>query len=213
MDNTISTLLKMFESFFKRAILPSIMLLAFLYILQTYNAKIDILPTIENKNYLLLFMISITLSFIMSILTQSIFDNNLKNNFNGKFFYISENNILKLLREKVIDKFTKENSVFKDIEYNDYFLYQVIGRELAFIKPETKTTRYMDEIKSAGIVFLSIVITIFIVMITYHSFITIIIELFIITLVIIFSFDYIKSKYRSRAIRIYVNYLIGDKSW
>jgi len=212
MDNTISTLLKIFDSFFKRAILPSIMLLAFLYILQTYNTKIDILlPSIEEKNYLLLFMLSITLSYIMSILTQSIFDNHLKNNFYGRFFYTSENRTLDLLREKVINKLKKENDIFEDIEYSDYFLYQVIGRKLAFIKPETKTTRYMDEIKSAGIIFLSIIITIFVVMITYHSFMNVIIELLLIGLIFIFSFDYIKSKYRSRAIRIYINYLIENK--
>ena len=104
-----------------------------------------------------------------------------------------------------------ENDIFEDIENSDYFLYQVIGRKLAFIKPETKTTRYMDEIKSAGIIFLSIIITIFVVMITYHSFMNVIIELLLIGLIFIFSFDYIKSKYRSRAIRIYINYLIENK--
>jgi len=212
MDNTISTILKMFESFFKRAILPSFMLLSFLWILQIYNEKINILPNIITDNYILLFILSIVLSFIMSILTQSVFDNNLKNNFNGKFFYKSENNTLNLLRKKVIEKFTQENIVFSDMEYNDYFLYQVIGRELAFIKPETKITRYMDEIKSAGIVFLSIGITSLIFMVKEPSIIKIIIGLAVIGFVSIFSFDYIKAKYRSRAIRMYINYLIGDKS-
>jgi len=212
MDNTISTILKMFESFFKRAILPSFMLLSFLCILQIYNEKINILPKIIADNYILLFMLSIVLSFIMSILTQSVFDNNITKNFNSKIFYKSANDTLDLLREKVTDKFKKKNSTFNNIEeYSDYFLYQVIGRELAFIKPETKTTRYVDEIKSAGIVFLSIVITIFIVMITYHSVIYIIIELASIGFILMFAFDYIKAKYRSRAIRMYVNYLIGDK--
>jgi len=212
MDNTISTLLKMFESFFKRAILPSIILLSYIYILQMYNTKIDILPTIDTNNYMLLFMLSISLGFVMSIFTQSIFDNNFTKNFNGKFFYKSDNKTLELLREKVIEKLKNENSIFENIICNDYFLYQVIGRELSFIKPETKTTRYMDEIKSAGIVFLSIVIVIALSMIKYHSFIHIIVELVSIVFVLMFAFDYIKAKYRSRAIRMYVNYLMGDKS-
>ena len=47
-------------------------------------------------------IISTLLKIFESILTQSIFDNHLKNNFYGRFFYTSENRTLDLLREKVI---------------------------------------------------------------------------------------------------------------
>jgi hypothetical protein len=209
MDKTLSILLEMFKDFFKRAVFPSIFLLGTVYILEIIDKNIQLLPTIKSENYIYIFVIIIISSFIMSILTQGIFDNNLKRNFKTKIFFTYENELLDSLRDKCSEKLKHENEIFDNMEHTDALLYQIIGRKLAFIQPPTKTKRYVDEVKSAGIVFLSLLISLFIYLIYNFSLILLLCFLLISALLLLLAFDYIKSKYRSRAIRIYVNYLIG----
>jgi len=218
MDNTISILLKTFESFFKRSVLPSSVLLLFLFIsnkadITIFFQKINPILELEYGTYILTLMIIIsliTLSFLMSILTQIVFDNTMKKNFNSLFLY--NNTTLNNLRDKVITKLQQEeNDKFENIEHTDYFLYQVIGRKLESFSIKTDTRRYIDDIKSSGIIFLSFILTILLKIITHFDIIYFLFEILLILTTWFIAWEYLKSKYRSRAIRIYINYLIGDK--
>lgn len=210
-------LLKQFESFFKRSLLPSSVLLLFLFIsnkidITIFLKKIDPILKLEYGTYILILIIIVSfiaLSFFMSILTQIIFDNAMKKNFNSLFLY--NNSTLNILREKVITKLQQEeNDKFKNIEHTDYFLYQVIGRKLEFFTVKTNTRRYIDDIKSSGIIFLSFMLTFAINIITHFDIIYFLFGILLILTTWFLAWEYLKSKYRSRAIRIYVNYLIGD---
>ena len=208
----METLLKQFDSFLKRSMLPSSVLILFLVIF-FYNQVIDILGNFSSisENYLfiaiflgIIFLIAV--SFIISIIVQMIFDNTLKKNFNSSLLYPHENIRLIKLRNRAISKLKKESENFDDMELNDYFLYQVLGRKLKFLEYSTSTTRYIDETKSAGSIYIAISTALII-----QSFINfLIIYPFTIIGLYFFIRSYIKSKYRSRAIRIYTNYLIWD---
>jgi len=209
----METLLKQFDSFLKRSMLPSSVLIVVILLLthenlsnyQEYFAKL----VDENNIYIVYFLILVSLvaiSFIMSILTQIIFDNTMKKNFNAFFFYKHENQLLEKLRAKSIAKLNKESKEFEGIELTDSFLYQVIGRKLQFFKKPTPTTRYIDETKSTGSIAISIMLALFWQLIQECS------CLYIFFIIIIYAIAraYILSKYRSRAIRIYTNYIIGN---
>ena len=215
----MDTLLKQFDSFLKRSMFPSSVLILIL-LLFSYD-KIDIyknkVSTLVETNYffIILFMmiiLLIALSFLMSILTQIFFDNMMKRNFNSYLLYQHENYILDTLRDKSINKLKQENNEFNDIELTDFFLYQILGRKLQFLKYKTNTKRYVDETKSAGSIFIAFIIALIIQIVINFS----IYNLFFGFVLIIFTYflarEYIKSKYRSRAIRIYTNYLIGDNN-
>jgi uncharacterized membrane protein YhaH (DUF805 family) len=220
----METLLKQFDSFLKRSMLPSSVLISILMLfsyresenfnsfIESYQSKIDIIQG-EYLLVFLLFILLIAISFVMKILTQILFDNMLKQNFKSHLLYFHENHMLLVLRLRSIEKLKQENHEFDEIEMTDFFLYQVIGRKLQFLEHPTNTKRYIDDTKSAGSIFIAFLITIFIIAIKLliqneilYSLITILFMLF--TWVI--AIEYIKSKYRSRAIRIYTNYLIGN---
>ncbi|CAA6807962.1 MAG: Unknown protein [uncultured Sulfurovum sp.] len=213
----METLLKQFDSFLKRAILPISVLVSVLLLFQykeclNTNKKNCLEQYIHNPNnedYLLILFIIIlviALSFIMKILIQLFFDNFLKKNFNSFIFYCNENYTLKVLRLKSIQKLKKENHAFNDIEMTDFLLYQVIGRKLQFVEHPTNTKRYIDDAKSAGSIFIAIIIAIIIKSYLYESYW----GLFLIPFMYFIALEYIISKYRSRAIRMYTNYLIGE---
>jgi len=209
----METLLKQFDSFLKRSMLPSSVLIVVTLLLTHENlAKYqeDFAKLVDENNiYIVYFLILVSLvaiSFIMSILTQIIFDNTMKKNFNAFLFYKNENQLLEQLRAKSIAKLNKESKEFEGIELTDSFLYQVIGRKLQFLKKPTPTTRYIDETKSTGSIAISIMLALFWQVIQEYSCLNI---LFIITIYAI-ARAYILAKYRSRAIRIYTNYIISD---
>lgn len=216
----METLLKQFDSFLKRSMLPSsvliVILLLFSLIVFSEEKitvyKSTVLEYIKDIDVFILSFLLIVLltaiSFIMSILTQIIFDNTMKKNFNSRLFYKHENALLDTLRIKSIIKLNKESNLFNDIELTDYFLYQVLGRKLQFLEYPTKTTRYIDEIKSSGSIFISFMISFVLKIIFDFSWVHLFIGIFLIISTYFLARGYIKSKYRSRAIRIYTNYLI-----
>jgi hypothetical protein len=162
--------------------------------------------------FFLLIVLLLAISFTMSIFTQVFFDNTMKKNFNGYLFYKHENALLDTLRAKSIIKLNKESDIFNEIELTDYFLYQVIGRKLQFLEQLTKTTRYIDEIKSSGSIFIAFIFASGIQIKIDFSKSSLFIGLLLIVSIYFLAKDYIKSKYRSRAIRIYTNYLIGENN-
>ena len=213
----MDTLLKQFDSFLKRSMLPSsvLVLILILFAYKDNSLKDFFIGYINiiNDNYFLIFMtfiLFIAISFIMKVLTQIFFDNMLKRDFNSIFLYFHENEILMILRKKSIEKLQKENTEFDEIELTDFFLYQVLGRKLQFLEHKTDTKRYIDDTKSAGSIFIAIIIALLIQIILNFGLLYCLIGILLILATYFLAIEYIKSKYRSRAIRIYTNYLIGD---
>lgn len=213
----MDTLLKQFDSFLKRSMLPSsvLVLILILFAYKDNSLKDFFIGYINiiNDNYFLIFMtfiLFIAISFIMKVLTQICFDNMLKRDFNSIFLYFHENEILMILRKKSIEKLQKENTEFDEIELTDFFLYQVLGRKLQFLEHKTDTKRYIDDTKSAGSIFIAIIIALLIQIILNFGLLYCLIGILLILATYFLAIEYIKSKYRSRAIRIYTNYLIGD---
>ena len=219
----METLLKQFGGFIKRSMLPASVLLLFLVIFlynkKTFTSNIKELHKLfENNIYLegfIIFTLLISLSFFMAILTQLLFDNLMKENFNPLLpIYKHESHLLNQLREKTIKQLQEENPEFQDLKHTDFLLYQIIGRKLQFYSYKTDTRRYIDEIKSGGSIFIAIIIAFLIkliTLITLEKWISIILSIFLILIIFTIALEYILSKYRSRNIRMYINYIIGDK--
>jgi len=217
----METLLNKFESFIKRSMLPASVLLLFLSLLalkdETLSKLINNFNLLENQNFYstiaIILILLISLSYIIAILTQFAFDNHLKKNFNSILFYKNENHTLNLLREKTILKLEQETNEFEAIEYTDYLLYQIIGRKLQFLKYPTNTKRYINDIKSSGSIFISMLILLFLEVIIHIQRIgLVLIGLIIMGGIFFIAKEYLLSKYRSRSIRIYTNYLLGDNN-
>ena len=210
----MNKLIEIFTQFLKRSILPSSTFVILLTIIfyDKINELLKNFSFIADKPMYLsivsgFFLISI--SYIITIINQIIFDNTIKKNFNSLFLYPSDNKLLNKLRNKSIEKLKKETSEFNDIDLNDFTLYQIIGRKLQFFKHKTNTSRYIDEIKSAESIYTSIAL----ILIIYLFFIKLNIWYFLLIVILYFLFrSYIVSKFRFRNIRMYINYLIGDLS-
>jgi len=213
----IKEVIVMLQDFIKRALVPSVSF-GFIFIVEYifFKNKIDckviewvdeIIDFIEfDVITTIIFVVSfVGLSYFLSILNQLIYDNFLKKNFNVFPFY--DDKLLSSLRIKVIEKLQhklefidKENtdcSIYK----TDYFLYQAVGRELMYAEKSTKTFRYVDDAKSIGIFFTSLIIVNLLVLNWWY--------LWIVFPIYFIGYLAIKSKYRSRAIRIYINYLLS----
>ena len=205
MEN-FTLIIKNFEDFIKRSILPSASFMLFLLIFDIVLNKHRITIFLDNEHsYLTIGFITLAfigLTNLLSILQQSIYDNRLKENFNGVLFWKSENNDLEKLRLHVNKKLFQD----KKEEYKkDYDLYQIIGKSME-IKKE-----YVNQAKSFGIMMVSLMIVTFIYICTLIASEEFSIEFFsaiiFIGIVYLIGKDLVKSRYRSRARRIYQNYL------
>lgn len=224
----IEILLKQFENFVKRALIPSVsFVITFLFIGcilvyindSNFNqiSSIYLSIKITNNVWFIGLILLIGLSFFLSIVHQLIYDNLLKRNFDS-FCSNLQKSLLSKYRLLVIEKLKKEDKTLYDNFENEYFtdnhLYQILGRKLSYFDKLTNTKRYVDESKSIGIFFISIILSLTLWNIFYffkdiYSFI--LPSIFISLILYIMGFFLIKSKYRSRAIRMYINYLLGEK--
>jgi len=203
----IKEIVEKFEDFIKRSVLPSasFMLFFLLYdVLFNEQLAIKFLNNKEHSNLTigLIILAFIGLTNLLSILQQAIYDNRLKSNFDGLFPWKNENSKLSELREKV-------NGHLKKNE-NDYMLYKIIGKGM-------ETREYVNQSKSFGIMFVSLMMVGLIGFISSlvkfnkdmnisnisHSFFILI----FMTVVWYMGRELVKSRYRSRAIKIYTNYL------
>lgn len=217
MDKTIETVFKSFESFIKRALVPSstfLLVAASLYLIFGcfYDGKyIEWLNTLPKLEWYVYLMIFVGLSYVLAILQQATIDNFIKGNY-------SEDTELMNLRNKVIT-LIKETSKFEKSQidesmFTDYFLYQIVGTCQESIKS------YADEAKAIGILTISLIINLFItscligkglVNTCFESFIlTLVVCSFICGLVWCLGFYLTKQRYKARAIRIYTNYLYSN---
>ena len=210
----IAILLKQFENFIKRSLVPSSSFLMFYMIFDILYNKSSLLNFLNQKSHSILLILSMLIIFtgistVLTILHQFFYDNQLKENFEGNYFFNYENQKLITMRNKIIENLKIQTS-------NDYLLYHMIGKKMKNLKKDIKTERYIDDIKAIGILFISLMIVISITAIHYinsiENFTSLKMSIFISLLFILYPIYYlgkelIKSKYRSRSIRIYTNYL------
>jgi len=203
----IKEIVEKFEDFIKRSVLPSasFMLFFLLYdVLFNEQLAITFLNNKEHSNLTigLIILAFIGLTNLLSILQQAIYDNRLKSNFDGLFPWKNENSKLSELREKVNSQLNKNE--------NDYMLYKIIGKGM-------ETREYVNQSKSFGIMFVSLLVVSLIgfrsslieinkdmnISNISHSFLILI----FMAVVWYMGRELVKSRYRSRAIKIYTNYL------
>jgi len=204
-----------FENFIRRAILPSLVLFGILFFVDfiwvnkaLYNeVQTSFKPLLNNEFllYLILTIVLMSISYILSIFTQFAFDNFIKSNYDSKLF---QDETLKLgqLRNEVVSKLHSEKKmVIKGFEFNDFLLYQILG---GILSKSTNTSRYADDSKAAGIVFSSIIIAFVWIGLALKTPVSLVIMTIGTIVVYVIGYEYIKSKYRSRAFRLYINYLL-----
>jgi len=202
----LEAILKQFETFVKRVLLPSSSFVFFLLVYDVLLNSCKILTHLNDITSIILIIIILVafmgLSTVLSILNQAIFDNKLKENFDAKIIFTKENKKLKEERQAVVKLLPK----LSEGEYTDYIIYQKI-----LYKSKDNTDKYVNQAKEVGITFVSFIIVLIISIVTlYHQDSE---RWKIISLLLITSFSYfwglelIKSRYRSRAIRIYSNYI------
>jgi len=213
MDNVVTLidlLFNKFEAFILRAILPSSVFIILMVFVDSISK--NLIFTEDNINFLndqsssLLIVVFIifllTLSYILKFLSQLIFDNFIKTDYDSFLLkiYKTEDQGFKFLRNEVLKKL-KDDYKFNisKIKENDYILYQILGK---LIKIDTK--RYTTDAKEAGIIIVSVMIVIGWYMYLHHNY------WHIITIILLWyiGLTYEKVKYRSRAYRMYVNFLL-----
>lgn len=210
----IDLLFNKFEAFILRAILPSSVFIILMVFVDSISK--NLIFTEDNINFLndqsssLLIVVFIifllTLSYILKFLSQLIFDNFIKTDYDPSIlkFYKKENDGFALLRSKVLEKLqSKYNFDTSKIETNDYVLYQIIGR---LIKIDTK--RYTTDAKEVGIIIVSVMIALGWYIYLSHIYWLVLIMMFLWYL----GLTYEKIKYRSRAYRMYVNFLFDTNN-
>ena len=207
----IKVIVEKFEHFIKRSVLPSASFMLFFLLYDVlFNNKLVINFLDKEHSQLtigLIILAFIGLTNLLSILQQAIYDNRLKSNFNGSVPWKNENIKLNELREKVNTQLGKNE--------NDYMLYKIIGKDM-------DTREYVNQSKSFGIMFVSLMMVSSIGFITSLGQLTENINIstiFISFLILIFialmwyiGGELVKSRYRSRAIKIYTNYLNKKES-
>jgi hypothetical protein len=203
-NNTfVEKILDKFGSFIKRDLFPSSTL--FLLILTTYYKESEALKSILEifeKNTILISIVIIIIllstTYILKMLNQALFDNFIKSNYNSILFR-SETSKLKFLRKKIQIKIKQEYHEIEDIDeklLDDFMLYQILGGK------EKVSERYATDAKEIGVTFMSILI-----FILWVSLYVSILYILLTPLIFFIGRELVKSKYRSRAFRIYFNYL------
>jgi len=203
---SIKEIVKIFENFIKRSLIPSSTFLLLLVLYEVFfNDGKNILLYINNCKsttilVITLFMLFIGASIILKTIHQAIFDNFLKGDFDNILNFGSfkvENSYLKELRNEVQKVLNRENT-------KDYMLYQYIKADFKRRGEYEDTSRYIDDAKQIGILFSSVLI-IFLFLAIYKK-----VDFWYIILIVpiyLLGRELIKSKYRSRAIHLYTVFL------
>jgi len=205
----ISKVISEFKGFIKRSLIPSSSFWMMFVLFDIYYQDKALLIFLAKEHHILMimFLLIIFMGFavLLNLLQQTIYDNRLKENFDG-WIYSNQNNTLIKYRDEVAKRLNL-------VDYTDNILYQKIGKGM-------KTERYVDDIKTIGVFFISLLIMV--VLVVYRETITIweekeiskifiiIVTLFIMYIIYFIGKELSKAKYRSRAIRIYTNFLAKD---
>ena len=216
----LEQLFSLFEQFIKRSLVPASAFFAFFLFFDlitgillhqpplSATTDIIIILTTFGKNAQLHYLIPIVLltllmglGFLFQVMTQLFYDNWLKGNFN---FLSFPDQGLADLRIKVIEKLKPELEKLAINSPTDYQLYLILAPRC-----KQSLSKYVDQSKAAGIVIICILFDL-IVISKFYGYLS---WWLIIPLVLFYflGFSYIKSRYRSRAIRLYINYLLDQK--
>jgi len=223
-QSTIIFIWERFEYFIRRTMLPSSIFFFLLFVVDNlFNTgafSLYISSLFQKINSFSSFSLAFTsmlilllsVNYFLKIFSQVLFDNHIKENYNS-YIYKKETKTLIALREEVILKLKKENR-FKDIEFNDYLLYQILGRILNSYRQKTDTRRYVTDVKEVSVLFTSLIVVVIwcINLISQHILISIGLIMILSLIIFYVGIEIIKFKFRSRAFRIYTNYLLGDIS-
>lgn len=213
---------KHFEDLIRRSFMPSSFLFLLLYIIDVMANKsllVEKFNKILEKQpdplvYFIIVGTLLSISYLMKILVQIIFDNFIKSNYDYRFpigTTTSNSCCYEILRKNTIEKLKKINPAIEELlsevdqNNNDYILYQIIG---SIYKINTRS--YTDAAKEAGVMALSIILAslyYLFLQINVLSFLDFAYVLIICIVVWISGYYYIKSRYQARAYRIYINLL------
>lgn len=215
LHNILKFIWEKFELLVRRVILPSSMFVVFLFIIHTgdnnFIRYINQEYTLTIPPYLLPLILILGTAYLLKILGQLLFDNLIKHNYNS-WIYKKENQTLQKLRDKVIQKLQEDYSdAFKHLEYSDYLLYQIVGRVLSQTEFKTDTSRYVTDAKEASVGFVAFFLFVqYYLFQTFSGFLYILFALGITLLIFLLAYESIKAKYRSRAFRMYANFLLDN---
>jgi hypothetical protein len=209
-----------FKDFFRRAMMPSLVFVTVMILLGANEIlKISENRIILNKEMTLLILL-IGVSYLFAIGHQILFDNNTKENYDECWFCAGDKQLRKL-RNEVTRILKCQYSNLIDADTKDYHLYQIIGKLSTTGSGDKKsgmqTESYTDRAKQGGITLLSIGVALTYIIVHNTDSITIIknignykfILLAIIWLLVYcIGRYYVQSTYKSRAIRIYTNFIL-----
>jgi len=205
-----------FELLIRRVFFPSSVFILSTFVVDHYaNSGIltkYITDIIKNHTAVLVIfstiVVVLAVNYILKFITQFAFDNFIKVNYNPFFCNDKlgkECKQYKKLREKVVEKLGEEGIINLDdigAKENDFILYQVLG---GIMKEDTR--RYVTDAKEGGVMIVSISLAL-----SWYIYLKSV-WIGIIALVILYMIGhfYIKAKFRSRAYRLYINYLLRAK--
>ena len=213
MKEIVEIVLEKFEGLIKRSFMPSASFV-FMFLLFDLYQNDALFISFLDKEHPTLMIITIIIGFtalstFLTILNQLIYDNRIKSNFNSQCKFIKENSDLNTYKENIQKKLELEGAT-------DYILYQKLKQKMTE-KERDILKRYTDETKTIGIFFASLLLIIIISLSTYLAEVNLFFSLknatyFMGTLLLLVFFykvgkELILAKYRSRAMKIYINFL------
>lgn len=225
-------ILAIFDSLLKRGLSASFIFAVALFLSESFIFIVFDMNLAELTNYwvsvskkltgnqqqsigTVLFISFIGINYLLVVLNEALYENTLRGNFEvcrNPFF---NNSQLIDVREKVQSKLMTIEELpeaIRNSKFTDYNLYEIVGGLL-----DTNTRGYLDSAKTTGLVFISLVSAITTSTILHWTNISSVswgaaLISFSIILFYIIGRELVKTHYRSRAYRIYFNFLIAPNT-
>jgi|GEM_PF-2037938 len=167
----------------------------------------------KSVSLILILLSLVGLNYILLILNEIAYENTLRENFDSWLVQTPYNRTmsknLSALREKVQEKTL---NLYPDLHHitdlTDYVLYEILGGILI-----TNTRAYVDSAKITGLVFISLISACIVSIILHYRHIGYHL-IWLISLIVILYFigrELVKTHYRSRTMRLYINFLIAPE--
>lgn len=156
-------------------------------------------------------LLVVGLSYALSALNELIYDNTLRENFDSLIENIPFNRTvgenLRSLRSAVVRKLEADVPELVLPSFSDFYLYEIVGRIV-----RTPTRSYVDAAKAIGVVFVSAILVGLVELIIHFESLrergAIGYILAVCVSIYVIGRESVKTQYRSRAIRLYVNFLM-----
>ena len=189
-------------SFFTRSVAPSSFFFVLLFFNDVYFNNYEIFKYLKkisdvikntdlNLLYLSIIILFLSYGYLNQLLSQ-LQDDFIKGNY-------SENTEYVLLRDKAFKSLDEKiQTLVNDIDYNDYNLYQILGKDIDV------GSSYVDYVKSIHTLATSLSLNIIIFSVISGMYI----NLLFILLILPTSYFISKRRYKARNKRLYINYLL-----